>query len=136
MALTKKQKKQLVADYVTMRSYRKVGEKYGISHAAAAKIVNENKELYDELTLLETEIIVNDLKEWMKTRKDMIASIMNLCLITLSDPLKIKEAPINQTMQVLGGLYDRFVAKDAGTNIENAGVVILPAQTKVEYDMK
>lgn len=133
MALTKKQKEQLVADYVTMRSYRKVGEKYGISHAAAAKIVNENRKLYNELTLLETEIVVNDLKEFMETRKDVIASIMNLCLLVLSDPDKMREAPPNQVMQVLGGLYDRFVTKDAGTNIENAGVVILPAQTEVRY---
>lgn len=122
-----------MADYVLLGSYRKVADKYGISHVAVGNIVLENKELYDKLTLFREENI-DDLKEEIKKFDDVILTIFKLGLFALADPEKINNAPINHVTQMLGVLKDKFIDDKRTVNFESSGVVILPQQNVLNPD--
>lgn len=131
--LTKKQRRQIVADYVLLGSYRKVADKYGISHVAVGNIVLENKELYDRLTLFREENI-DDLKEEIKKFDDVILTIFKLGLFALADPEKINNAPVNHVVQMLGTIKDKFIDDKQAVKFDGSGVVILPQQAVLQPD--
>lgn len=105
--LTDKERKQMVADYVTTQNYRKVAAKWGVSDATVRKWV-----MQDGATLKKCEQKreqnTQDVLEHMDAQKDAIIGLLDSYVAALCDPGKISKASILQLATALGIIIDKY----------------------------
>lgn len=107
MALSDKQIKKVIADYVEMGSYNAVGKKHGISPTTVKKYVKNDHEIAkkcEEKNRQNTEDILGH----MEKKRDTVCQIIDVYLAALLDPVRIEKATPSQLTTALGTLIDKF----------------------------
>ena len=105
--LTDKLKKQVIADYLDMRSYRAVGKKNNVSADTVKRVVLADKE-FAQKAAQKKEQNASDIFSHMDTKKDAVNQIIDRYLVALLDEEKIQKATPVQLTTALGTLIDKF----------------------------
>lgn len=107
--LTDKQKKQIIADYVELGSYRAVAKKSHVSADTVKRVVLNDEEIVRKTTHKKAENTA-DILAHMETKKTTVNQIIDRYLSALLDEDRIEKATPSQLTTALGTVIDKFTA--------------------------
>ena len=107
--LTDKQRKQIIADYVEIGSYRAVALKHKISDKTVKAVVISDPETARK-TEQKKEQNTADILAFMDGKKEDVCEIISLYLEYLRKPEKLERANILTIATSLGIIIDKFTA--------------------------
>lgn len=107
--LTDRQKKQIIADYVEIGSYRAVALKHKISDKTVKAVVISDPETARK-TEQKKEQNTADILAFMDGKKEDVCEIISLYLEYLRKPEKLERANILTIATSLGIVIDKFTA--------------------------
>lgn len=105
--LTDRQKKKIVADYVTTQSMNAAAKLNGVSWGTARRVIEESGDIEKELERKKEENSA-DILAYMESQKKIVCEIIGKGLIALNDPDKLANAPPSQITTALGTLIDKW----------------------------
>jgi transposase-like protein len=106
--LTDRQKKRIIADYISGESKRAIARKYNISDTTVARIVNGNNEILQKVAQ-KKESNTADMIAYMESKVGKVKEAINLYMDILTDPEKLKECSASQIATVMGIVIDKYV---------------------------
>lgn len=107
--LTDLQKKQIIADYATLGSYRAVAKKHGVANTTVRSIVLCDPQTKQK-TAQKKEENTADILQYMEDQKDDVCNIISLYLSALQDPKRLDRASVQSIATSLGIIIDKFSA--------------------------
>lgn len=105
--LTDKQRKQVIADYIELGSYRAVAKKYGVTADTVRRAVLQDKTTTQKATQ-KKEANTNDILAHMDSKKDTVNEIIDKALDVLNDQQKLTKTSPMQIATMLGIVIDKF----------------------------
>ncbi len=110
--LNTSQRRQVYRLYKEQNSYTAVSRELGISPYMVKKIVNEHKSNEEGEGC-------KDFSAFLESKGEIICSLIDSYLDELTDPDRVKSAPLNQLASALGVVVDKFIKnnfdkKDSG----------------------
>lgn len=107
--LTDLQKKQIIADYATLGSYRAVAKKHGVANTTVRSIVLGDPQTKQKTAQKKDENTA-DILQYMEDQKDDVCNIISLYLSALQDPKRLDRASVQSIATSLGIIIDKFSA--------------------------
>lgn len=107
--LTDRQKKRIIADYVTLESFSAAGRKHGVSPHTVKRLVEADPAAL-KMCADKKKACDRDVMAYMDTQKDMICQIIGNGLKVLADPQKMAQAKPAEITTALGTLIDKWTA--------------------------
>lgn len=113
--LTDKQKKQIVADYVELKSINAAAKRNNVSWKKAKDVIAEDEELTKKLEQ-KKEANTLEMLAFMDSRKESAQIVIDKYLEALADSQKLKKASLAQIATALGIVVDKFTKNTANGN--------------------
>ncbi len=113
--LTDKQKKQLVADYMVLESYRAVARLHGVSADSVKRAVEQSGEFVQKAAR-KKEDDAGSVLTYMGDNTKLVCEIIGRGLSALLDDNKLKEATPSQITTMIGTLIDKWTGRDLVLN--------------------
>ena len=114
--LTAKKKKQIVADYVMLGSYRAAARKHGVAPNTVKKLVTADGEFAQTVTDAKN-AQARDILSYMEGQRDAVCSIIGKGLEALMNPTMMQNATPNQITTAIGTLIDKWaMIEERGRN--------------------
>lgn len=110
--LTDKQRKQIIADYVELGSYRAVGKKHGVTADTVKRAVLGDATTTQKATH-KKEANTADILAHMDEKRDTVNEIIDKALDVLNDERKLSRASPMQIATMLGIVIDKFTGTRA-----------------------
>ena len=107
--LTDKQRKQIIADYVELGSYRAVGRKHGVTADTVKRAVLGDSTTTQKATH-KKESNTADILAHMDEKRDTVNEIIDKTLDVLNNEQKLARTSPMQLATMLGILIDKFTA--------------------------
>jgi hypothetical protein len=106
--LTDKEKKKVIAEYVSCGNYSEVARKFGLSVSGAKKIITGNPDSVKKYNNKKKE---NDLDmiAYLEHKKDTAQNIISKILNNLDNDELLKKASIREQATVMAILTDKFI---------------------------
>lgn len=105
--LTDEKKKKIIADYVTIGTYKGVARKYKISPTTVRKVVNGDPDTARKCTQKKEEN-TKDILAHMDSKKGEVCKFIDLYLDELMKPEHLEKATPSQLSTALGTVIDKF----------------------------
>lgn len=105
--LTDKQRKQIIADYVELGSYRGVAKKHGVTADTVRRAVLGDSATAQKTTQKKEENTA-DILAHMDAKKDTVNEIIDKALNVLNDEVKLSRSSPMQIATMLGIVIDKF----------------------------
>lgn len=117
--LTAKKKKQIVADYVMLGSYRAAARKHGVAPNTVKKLVTADGEFAQTVTDAKN-AQARDILSYMEGQRDAVCTVIGHALEVLSSKEKMEEASPSQIATAMGILIDKWAMLEGkgGTRVE------------------
>lgn len=117
--LTAKKKKQIVADYVMLGSYRAAARKHGVAPNTVKKLVTADGEFAQTVTDAKN-AQARDILSYMEGQRDAVCTVIGNALEVLSSKEKMEEASPSQIATAMGILIDKWAMLEGkgGTRVE------------------
>ena len=113
--LTDRQKKQIIADYVELGSYRAVGRKNAVAPGTVKKVVTSNTQITRKFAQKKKQN-TQEMLAFMDSRKDAAQDVIDVYLKALTDPEKLSDASLAQIATAFGIVVDKFTKNTASGN--------------------
>lgn len=107
--LTDKQRKEIIADYVELGSYRAVAKKHGVTHQTVKRVAEECTQITQKIQH-KKEQNTADILAHMDSKKDDVNRVIDRYLAALLDEERIAKASPAQLTTAMGTLIDKFTA--------------------------
>jgi len=106
--LTDKQKKKIVADYITTQNYRETARINNVDRETVKKLVNEDKDFAQKLATKKEEN-TQDILEYMNSIKEKQKRIIDLSLQALEEKLESPDmfTNVKDIATVYGVIFDK-----------------------------
>lgn len=105
--LTDKQRKEIIADYVELGSYRAVAKKHGVTHQTVKRVAEECTQITQKIQH-KKEQNTADILAHMDSKKDDVNRVIDRYLAALLDEERIAKATPAQLTTAMGTLIDKF----------------------------
>lgn len=105
--LTDKQRKEIIADYVELGSYRAVAKKRGVTHQTVKRVAEECTQITQKIQH-KKEQNTADILAHMDSKKDDVNRVIDRYLAALLDEERIAKATPAQLTTAMGTLIDKF----------------------------
>lgn len=117
--LTAKKKKQIVADYVMLGSYRAAARKHGVAPNTVKKLVTADGEFAQTVADAKN-AQARDILSYMEGQRDAVCTVIGNALEVLSSKEKMEEASPSQIATAMGILIDKWAMLEGkgGTRVE------------------
>lgn len=117
--LTAKKKKQIVADYVMLGSYRAAARKHGVAPNTVKKLVTADGEFAQTVSDAKN-AQARDILSYMEGQRDAVCTVIGNALEVLSSKEKMEEASPSQIATAMGILIDKWAMLEGkgGTRVE------------------
>lgn len=122
--LTDKQKKKIIADYVTLGTYSAVARKHKVSVDTVKRVVLRDPETAKKANEKKDKNTADILK-YMESQRDSVCNIIVLYLQALQDPEKIKKSSAQALATALGIVIDKFTGTSLSAEEQKARIAIL-----------
>lgn len=132
--ITSTMRKNIIARYAEVQSYRAVAKEFNVSPNGVKNIVHSDPE-FAHTCAEKMEEETQDILKHMEQRKDKVCEMIDAYLDALLDPEKIAAATPSQLSTALGTILDKFfLAKDRKDveQGEGGGVIMMPEVKKRE----
>lgn len=106
--VTEKERKQIIADYVELKSYNAVAEKYNRSWHTVKKIITADPDGIRKKCEQKREENMRDVLVWMDARKDTACGVLDKLLTAMSNDEIIGRSTISQIATAFGIVVDKF----------------------------
>ena len=113
--LTDKQKKKIVADYLETESYNATAKINGVSKDTVKRIVLKCEGFAQKAQQKKKQNTL-DMLAFMETRKEKMQEAIDLHLMALTDPEKIRDAGLSQIATSFGIIVDKATKNTASGN--------------------
>lgn len=113
--LTDKQRKQIIADYVELGSYRGVAKKHGVTADTVRRAVLGDSATAQKTTHKKEENTA-DILAHMDAKKDTVNEIIDKALNVLNDEVKLSRSSPMQIATMLGIVIDKFTGTRAAVD--------------------
>lgn len=110
--LTDKQKKQIIADYATLGSYRAVARKHKVSDTTVRTVILSDPETLQK-TAQKKDQNTADILQFMDAQKEGVCSLISLYLKEMQNPKRISRASVQSLATSLGIVIDKFTGTAA-----------------------
>ena len=107
--LTDKQRKEIIADYVELGSYRAVAKKHGVTHQTVKRVAEECTQITQKIQHKKAQNTA-DILAHMDSKKDDVNRVIDRYLAALLDEERIAKATPAQLTTAMGTLIDKFTA--------------------------
>lgn len=111
--LTDRQKKKIIADYMTVESYNAVAKMNGVSKDTVKRII-QNCENFAQKAQQKKEDNTADIIAYMEKQRGVVCEIIGKGLNALNTPEKLAEATPAQITTAIGTLIDKWTAISGG----------------------
>lgn len=109
--LTDKQKKQLIADRADGISIRQLAQKYKVSTRTVQRVIKGDPEV-TQLVMRKKVENMNEVLTYMDSKKEKVCELIDMYLETMTDPVKVRAARLNELSTTFGTVIDKFVLAD------------------------
>lgn len=106
--VTEKERKQIIADYVELKSYNAVTKKYNRSWHTVKKIITADPDGIRKKCEQKKEENMRDILAFMDQRKDVACDVLDRLLQGLGNETIIERSSINQIATAFGIVVDKF----------------------------
>ena len=106
--VTEKERKQIIADYVELKSYNAVAKKYNRSWHTVKKIITADPDGIRKKCEQKKEENTRDILAFMDQRKDVACDVLDRLLQGLGNETIIERSSINQIATAFGIVVDKF----------------------------
>lgn len=127
--LTDRQKKQIIADYVTLGTYAAVAKKHMTSETTVRRIVKNDPETSKKVGQKKDENTA-DILRFMDEQKEEVCSLISLYLKEMQDPKRISRASVQSLATSLGIVIDKFTGTAAELEKLKAEIAKLRGEEK------
>lgn len=131
--LTDKQRKQIIADYVELGSYRAVAKKHGVTADTVKRAVLGDAATAQKATQ-KKEQNTADVLAHMDAKKETVNEIIDKALDVLNDKRKLESTGAMQLATMLGIIIDKFTGTRA--TVEKLKAELARAKTDVKADVE
>lgn len=109
MALTDKQRKKIVADYLETGSYNATAKINGVSDTTVKRVVISCREIAEKIEQKKEQNSA-DILAYMESKRNIVCQIIDKGLSVLNNDEKLAEASPSQITTALGTLIDKWTA--------------------------
>lgn len=127
--LTDRQKKQIIADYVTLGTYAAVAKKHMTSETTVRRVVKNDPGTLEKVGQKKDENTA-DILRFMDEQKEDVCSLISLYLKEMQDPKRISRASVQSLATSLGIVIDKFTGTAAELEKLKAEIAKLRGEEK------
>lgn len=135
MKLTDKQKKKIIADYVSLQSYTAAGKLNGVSRTTVKRLVDADSGTHEKMRQKKAEN-TEDVLSYMSEQAEVVKDLIGKYLTALADDDKIAAASIVQIATSMGIVIDKFTAPGAAAKDDRGIRAFLDAAAVGEKKVK
>ena len=106
--LTDRQKKKIIADYVSCQNYAEVSRKYQLSATTIKRVVQADPSSLEKVAQ-KKEQNTQDMLAYLDGKRERVQLFIDRCLEALLDPEKMQKARLVEITTAMGTVIDKFI---------------------------
>lgn len=105
--LTDRQKKKIIADYVSCENYAEVARKHGVHASTVRRLTAGNKEMHEKARQKKEQNTL-DMLAYMESKQGEAQLFIDACMLEMLKPGRLESARLSEITTAMGTVIDKF----------------------------